>query len=111
MPDDKSLPDEVAKLTEAVHELRDREVAGEIKALREEIERLRAEKDAPAPACYGHHHCGSYAHWHWQGCYPYMVTVGSPVYTQPTITTVSTGTNTWGSNTMTLGGGSYTVTN
>ena len=55
-PDGKSsLRDDVAELTEAVRELRDREVAETIRELRAEIAQLRAERSG---------HCGC-THIHW----------------------------------------------
>ncbi len=55
----KNLRDEVAHLTEAVRELRDREVADTLRDLRAEVERLRAERAT--------HHCVgcSCMHIHW----------------------------------------------
>lgn len=64
----KSLRDEVAELTEAVHELRDREVAAELSSLRAEVERLRSERAT--------HHCTgcSCMHVRWYPAYqPYPV--------------------------------------
>jgi hypothetical protein len=111
MSDTKTVPEELAELTEAVRELRDRQVADEIKALREEIERLRAKETAPAPSCCGHHHCGC-VHWHyWPSLtYPYTVT-----YTQPaTLTMGASGaanTGTYMASNMTAGGGTtYSLT-
>ena len=81
MPDTpaKSLPEEVAALTEAVHGLRDREVAGELARLREEVKNLR--EDQVHHHCDGHHHCGC-VHWHyyprvtWGAAgYPYTYTI------------------------------------
>jgi hypothetical protein len=70
MPD-KNLRDEITELTEAVRELRDREVADTLRDLRAEVEKLRAEREA--------HHCHgcSCMHIHWQP-YPYS-------YVQPQI--------------------------
>ena len=45
----KKLNDEIADLTEAVRELRDREVSDTLRDLRAEVERLRAERAT--------HHC------------------------------------------------------
>lgn len=66
----KSLHDEVAELTEAVHELRDREVAAELRDLRAEVEKLRAERAAHQCVC-------THIHWHQQtypipGCAPFV---------------------------------------
>lgn len=49
MPD-KTVRDELAELTTAIQDLRDNEVATELRNLRAEVERLRAEQGA--------HHCG-----------------------------------------------------
>ena len=57
---DKSVREELAELTEAVRELREDEVTAEIRRLRGEVERLRAER--PAHHCHG---C-SCMHIHWQ---------------------------------------------
>jgi len=67
---DKTLRDEVSELTEAVHELRDREVATELRNLRAEVERLRAERAT--------HHCTgcSCMHVHWYPQYQPYVTPG-----------------------------------
>ena len=83
MPDD-SIRDEVAKLTEAVNALRDREVADELASLRAEVEKLRAERAA--------HHCtgGSCMHIHY-GSYP--LPGCAPVYPQVWYGTVTTGTS------------------
>lgn len=70
--DAKPVRQELAELTEAVRELRDREVADEIKALRGEIERLRAEK-APHTCC-GH----SCVHWHYWPSVTYPATYTLP---------------------------------
>lgn len=43
MPD-KTVRDEIAELTTAIHDLRDNEVAAELRSLRAEVERLRAER-------------------------------------------------------------------
>lgn len=97
---DKSISDEVAALTEAVRDLKDREVADALRDLRAEVEKLRAEREA--------HHCHGCActHVHWypntwtypgSGVYPnYVVTCGSGV------TNVSTSGYAAG-NTTTLG--------
>jgi hypothetical protein len=68
---DKSIRDEVAELAEAVRELRDREVADELRSLRAEVEKLRAERET--------HTCQrcTCMHVHWQtyplpGCAPYI---------------------------------------
>ena len=62
---DGKVREELAELTEAVRELRDREIAGEIRELRAEIEKLRAEKAL--------HHC--------HGCSCVHVTWTSPAWT------------------------------
>lgn len=72
---DKSVRDELAELTEAVRELRDREVAAEMASLRAEVEKLRAERSA--------HHCHgcscTHVHWH-SGTWTYPGTVIYPNY-------------------------------
>ena len=87
---DKSLRGEVAELTEAVRDLRDREVADTLRELRAEVEKLRAERGA--------HHCHgcTCTHIHWQtypipGCAPY----------------VRYGTVTSGTSTASVGGAGY----
>src|SRR5208282_5761344 len=65
MPD-KNLRDEITELTEAVRELRDREVADTLRELRAEVEKLRAERNTRQCTC---------THVHWQtypvpGCAP-----------------------------------------
>lgn len=67
MPD-KNLRDEITELTDAVRELRDREVADTLRELRAEVEKLRAERNAHQCTC---------THIHWQtyplpGCAPYI---------------------------------------
>lgn len=86
---DKNLRNELTELTEAVRELRDREVAGELAALRAEVEKLRAERA-------GHHcHGCSCMHIHWQ---PYTWTVPGtvtyPNYMVTSGTSTVTSTNT-----------------
>jgi len=91
---DKNLRDELTELTEAVRELRDREVASELAALRAEVEKLRAERSA--------HHCHgcSCMHIHWYqpstwtvGTYPhYVVTSGTSTATGGYLTTGTTTT-------------------
>jgi ribosomal protein L29 len=83
MPD-KNLRDEITELTEAVRELRDREVADTLRDLRAEVERLRAERAT--------HHCVGCKcmHIHW---YPTQGTVTYPLYTQYWQTTCGSGTN------------------
>lgn len=85
MPD-KNLCDEVAELTEAVRELRDREVAAELRNLRAEVERLRADRPA--------HHCTgcSCVHIHWYPAYqPYPIPGCAPQPTQVWYGTVTSG--------------------
>ena len=89
---DTSLPEEVAKLTEIVRELRDREVADMLRKLRAEVEKLRAERAAHQCTC---------THIHWQtsplpGCAPYI---------QPQIWygTVTSDTNTFSTTNMAAG--------
>ena len=81
---DKSIRDEIAGLTEAVHELRDREVADMLRDLRAEVEKLRAERDA--------HHCHgcSCMHIHYQ---TYPIPGCAPVQPQIWYGTVTTGTS------------------
>lgn len=69
MPD-KNLRDELTELTEAVRELRDREVADTLRDLRAEVEKLRAERAAHQCTC-------THIHWHQQtypipGCAPHI---------------------------------------
>jgi len=87
---DKDIRAEIADLAVAVRELSDREVADELRSLRAEVEKLRAER--AAHTCHG---C-TCTHVHWQtyplpGCAPYVI---------PQI---------W-SGTVTAGGGYSTVT-
>ena len=90
-----NLRDEITELTEAVHQLRDREVAAELAGLRAEVEKLRAERGAHQ--CHG---CTcTHVHWYQQtypipGCAPYVLpqvwtrTVGiTPEYTVTTTNT------------------------
>jgi len=70
---DKNLRDEITELTEAVRELRDREVAAELASLRAEVEKLRAER-----ATHVCTHVCTHVHWYQQtypapGCAPYVV--------------------------------------
>lgn len=69
MPD-KNLRDEITELTEAVRELRDREVADTLRELRAEVEKLRAERAAHQCTC---------THIHWQ---TYPVPGCAPVFPQ-----------------------------
>lgn len=95
MSDDrKSVADEVAELTEAVHELRDREVADELARLREEVAALRAGKDS---GCHGHCTC---IHWHYTPTPWYPVT--QPVYTVTNIGGAGSGALTCGATTSTV---------
>lgn len=86
MPD-KNVRDEIAELTEAVRELRDREVASELAGLRAEVKELRAERGA--------HHCHgcSCMHIHWQ---PYTWTVPGTVTYPHYVVTSATSTATGG---------------
>jgi hypothetical protein len=80
---DKSVRNELAELTEAVRELRDREVAGELRSLRAEVEKLRAERVS--------HHChGSQWHCNWGHCGCF--TFHSYTATYPNTLTVTCGT-------------------
>jgi len=95
MPE-KSVSDEIAELAKAIGELRDREVAGELAALRAEVEKLRAER--------GHHHCSGcscmHVHWHYPTTWTHQGTVTYPNYVV-TNTMTTTGTNpaiTWTTN-------------
>jgi hypothetical protein len=84
MPD-KNLRDELTELTEAVRELRDREVADTLRDLRAEVEKLRAERAG--------HHCHGCActHIRWQ---PYTWTVpGTVTYPNYVVTTNTAGCN------------------
>ena len=85
---DRDLRDEVAELKNAVRELHDREVADELRSLRAEVEKLRAER--AAHTCHGsccshvhcnHGHCGCFT---WHG-------YGSTTVTYPQTFTVSAG--------------------
>jgi hypothetical protein len=79
---DKSVRDEIAELTEAVRELKDREVASELAGLRAEVEKLRAERAT--------HHCHGCAcmHIHWQ---PYTWTgTGTVTYPNYVVTSGTT---------------------
>jgi hypothetical protein len=85
---DKNLRDEITELTEAVRELKDREVADTLRELRAEVEKLRAER--------GTHHCTgcSCMHIHYQaypipGCAPYV----QPQIWYGTVTSDSVGIN------------------
>ena len=88
MTDSKNVREELASLTEAVRELRDREVADTLRELRAEVEKLRAERAA--------HHCTcTHVHWYQQtypipGCAPAMPQVW---YGTVTAGTSSTTTN------------------
>ena len=109
--DARSLPEEVAELTEAVRELRDREVAAALERLRQEIAALREQQ---AQACTGHHgcHCGCW-HWHVTPTWVYTAGAAQPFYPY----TVSVGTSTtngyvqsWQSTAGAAGNGTCTVT-
>ena len=99
MPD-KNLRDEITELTEAVCELRDREVADTLRDLRAEVEKLRAEREA--------HHCHgcSCMHIHWQPyqVYPYTWT------SLPAVTCVPSGDTYSITTTNTTAGYNPTVT-
>lgn len=98
MPDKKDVRDELAELTEAVRELRDREVAGELASLRAEVEKLRAERAA--------HHCVGCKcmHIHWHSPYTWTApgTVTYPNYVVTSGTSTMTTTNTSGGVTLAL---------
>lgn len=83
MPD-KSVRDELAELAEAVRELREDEVAAELRRLRAEMESLRAERAA--------HHCHgcSCTHIHW---HPYTWTVPGTVTYPNYVVTCGADTN------------------
>ena len=86
MPD-KSVREELTELTEAVRELRDREVADTLRDLRAEVERLRTERDTNH--CVGCH-C---MHIHYQPygwTYPGTVTYPSYVVTCASDSTITT---------------------
>lgn len=101
---DKNLRDEVAALTNAVHELRDREMADVLRDLRAEVERLRAER--------GTHHCTGcscmHIHYYQQpyaipGCAPAMPQIWCGTVTAGRdSTTVSDYVNTSGTNTLSV---------
>lgn len=79
----ENLKDELAGLAEAVRELCDREVADEIRNLRAEIEKLRAERS-------GHHchGCGcTHINWNY-----WPLPAAAPVYSA-TFTVSTSGTN------------------
>jgi|SRR5208282_4315619 len=78
MPD-KNLRDEITELTEAVRELRDREVADTLRELRAEVEKLRAERNTRQCTC---------IHVHWQ---TYPVPGCAPVVPQIWYGTVTSG--------------------
>jgi hypothetical protein len=99
MSDD--IRDEVAKLAEAVHALRDREVADELASLRAEVEKLRAERDSHA--CHGH--C-SHSHCSWGHCNCFLV----HTYMYPLTGTV-TYPQTWTVTSTNVGATSYVATN
>lgn len=93
MPD-KNLRAEITELTEAVRELRDREVADTLRDLRAEVEKLRAERASHQCAC-------THVHWYHQtypasGCAPYV---------QPQIWYTSVGTSTVTTTNAAAGGG------
>ena len=82
---DKTVREEIAELTTAVHDLRDNEVAAELRSLRAEVERLRAERAT--------HHCTgcSCTHVHWYPQYQPLVAPGCAP--QPTQVWYGTGTS------------------
>jgi len=95
---DKDLREEVAELAAAVRDLRDREVADELRSLRAEVERLRAEHTAPA--CHGH--CCVHVHCNWGHCGCFTVhsyAIGPQPYVYPQVwygTVTSGGTSDFG---------------
>jgi hypothetical protein len=97
---DKKVSDELAELTEAVRELKDREVADTIRELRAEIEKLRAERA-------GHHCHGcscTHIHWHYPATWTVPGTITYPNYV------VTSGTNTITTTNAAAGVGStYTL--
>jgi len=88
MASDTGLRGEIAGLTEAVRELRDREVADEIHALKDEIAALREQQGTPART--GHHgcHCGCW-HYHYTPTW-YHHTFTQPVWTGGSLTVGTT---------------------
>jgi hypothetical protein len=100
MPD-KSVRDELTELTEAVRELRDREIADTLRDLRAEVEKLRAERTAYQCAC-------THVHWYTQtyqipGCAPYVqpqIWYGTMTSGTSTASAVGTGYQSAGSTTM-----------
>ena len=82
MPERK-ISDELAELTEAVRELRDREVAAEIRELRGELEKLRAERE--------HHHCNGCHSGHVTWVYPYTTWPSQAWISQPYTVTCGDG--------------------
>ncbi len=97
MPD-KNLRDEITELTEAVRELKDREVADTLRDLRAEVEKLRAEREA--------HHCHGcscmHIHWYPNTWYPgtvtypnYVVICGSDTNSLTTTTNYASPVNTF----------------
>jgi hypothetical protein len=97
----KTVRDEIAALTDAVHELRDREVADTLRDLRAEVERLRAERGA--------HHCMHATPWFYTGTYPLTVTCGSAGNINVPTLTASAVTPVWGSTIAADGKGGGTV--
>ena len=93
MPD-KSVREELTELTEAVRELRDREVADTLRDLRAEVEKLRTERDAQ------HCHGCACMHIHYQ---TYPIPGCAPVYPQIWYGTVTTGTSGYVTSTNTAG--------
>lgn len=100
MPD-KSVRDELAELTGAVRELRDREVADTLRDLRAEVEKLRAERVAHQCSC-------THVHWYQQtypipGCAPYVqpqIWYGTVTSGTSTASAVGSGYMSAGSTTM-----------
>jgi hypothetical protein len=97
---EKSVRDELAELTGAVRELRDREIADTVRELRAELAQLRAERAV--------HHCHgcSCVHMTWTYpvvpppfTYPYVVTCENPVNVMTTNPVYGTATT---SGTLTL---------
>ncbi len=98
MPD-KNISDEIAGLAEAVRGLRDREVAGELAALRAEVEKLRDER--AGHSCHGCH-CGhGHCNWGHCGCWTFHGHVPGTVAWYPQTLTVTCGS----SGTVTAAGG------
>ena len=101
---DKSISDEVAALAEAVRELKDREVADELRSLRAEVEKLRAEREAHT--CHGHAVCCSHVHCNWGHCGCFTVhgyTFGTVTYPSTWTVTTTNAASGYNPATTTLG--------